>query len=208
MGLASELCDDPSGINNYAEPSLHLASTFRNRSKQFKSKLTFDHPFVQKFLSDEKPSSKSDEEVEIQSFSEFLKTTTSSPGNKRDCSPDENRSNNVAPKLESSKPTFASAETPRFGGPSSIDAPKQKFPNSNGFGSGEPVRPTFQSSVARTSNVPSSTSGPKFGLPGIGPRPPAAVQRYPPMQRQGSFGKSNDFSSFGKSNDFTSNGKQ
>ena len=197
MSKASELCDDPSGINNYAEPSLQLASTFRNRSKQFKSKLTLQHPIVQKFSSQQQQqpaTSKSNEEKEIKIFSEFLKST--SVGRKRNFSPNENRPINVTPKQQPPKPSLASwTETPRFG--PSFEPQKPKFGNQKGFGFGEPARPSFQSSVARNSNVPNSNSVPKFGLPGVGPRPPA-VQRFPPIQRQGSFGRNNDFSSNGK----------
>ena len=51
LHLLSNLTDNEAGINNYAEASLHLAAKVRNRSKQFKTRLTLENPVIQSFLS-------------------------------------------------------------------------------------------------------------------------------------------------------------
>jgi hypothetical protein len=64
---------------------------------------------------------------------------------------------------------------------------RQKFGGKPTFAEQPPVRPTF-----RGSNLGGDNPAPKFGLPGFGPRNPvpAAQPRFPPIQRQGSFGRS------------------
>jgi hypothetical protein len=208
MRQASELCDNPNGINNYADPSVHLASTFRNRSKFFKTKLSMDHPIVTKFLS-QTPimADKKVEEEEIQNFAEFLRNSS---GKKKKATENDLNFPNQSHSMKTDTPTFASAAT-AF---STVEQPRQnsrfdpqnvvnaKFVN---FSSNPhaPVRPAFQGSngVARNLNPnfvnnQTSIAAPKFGLPGVGPRPP--MPRFPPRPQQGSIvNKTNEFGSNG-----------
>ena len=65
MTKLSNLTDSESALNNYAEPSLNLAANRRNRSKQFRTKLSIDNPLVQTLLPPKVESTKfENEEIE------------------------------------------------------------------------------------------------------------------------------------------------
>ncbi len=53
LSFALKICEFKNyfqkSINNYAEPSLQLASKLRNRSRQFRSSITEQHPSILKF---------------------------------------------------------------------------------------------------------------------------------------------------------------
>ena len=199
LDQVTDLTDNQSSINNYAEPSLHLASKVRNRSKQFATKLTTQHPVVQNFLAGvRKP------EVDL-TAEEALKNLVSAlhsvkkPG-QSNVGPNKENELERNPKLE----VFLKSDpAPKVEPPERVGDQVPKFePAKPKFGnpfSGPPVRrPTF-----RPSNFGEPAQAPKFGLPGLGSRPsfpgPAAPQpRFTNVQRQGSFGKSDDFSSNGE----------
>ena len=211
MRQASELCDNPDGINNYADPSVHLASTFRNRSKFFKTKLSIDHPIVTKFLSQKSTSTdKKEEEEEIQNFAAFLRNST---GKKKKSTENDLNGPNQIHSMKSETPTFTSAATTV----AAVEQPRQnpRFEPQSGahgkFGNFStnqqiPVRPAYQG-VPRTlnptfGNNQPSNAAPKFGLPGMGPRPP--MPRFPARPQQGPVvSKSNDFGANGKTSFFS-----
>ena len=212
MAQASELTDSPSGINNYAEPSLHLASTYRNRSKQFTSKLSLKHPIVTKFLSknqNESHSKQQEQQREVQKFSDFLKNSKGSePKGQRATTEQNNKKpfsiSNQVSKFEP-EPSFAtSPEVATIRSGFNFEGQTPKFGNQNFPEPQVPLRPTFQNSNVRPSNTFSNSnfkgnnSGPKFGLPGVGPRPPPPppVQRLP-LQRQGSFTNGSESNFYG-----------
>ena len=157
MDQASELNDRPSGINNYAEASLHLASTYRNRSKQFNSKLTLHHPIVTKFLSkhqnEKNESQLKQQKQEVQKFADFLENTKDSKTKSREITNEqENKKACLVPKYES-EPNFASSPQIRSSGLNferqNVKFEKENLPDPEAQ---FPIRPTFQNSNIRSSN--------------------------------------------------------
>jgi len=168
-----------------------------------------DHPIVTKFLSQTPTmADKKVEEEEIQNFAEFLRNST---GKKKKATENDLNLPNQSRSMNPDKPTFASAAT----AVSAVEQPRQnpRFDLQNGvngkfgnFSSNQqaPARPAFQGSngVARSlnpnfGNNQTSIVAPKFGLPGMGPRPP--MPRFPARPQQGSVvNKNHEFGSNGK----------
>ena len=173
MTKLSNLTDSESALNNYAEPSLNLAANRRNRSKQFRTKLSIDNPLVQTLLPPKVESTKFENE-EIEKFCEILKATKQDKAIKN-----ENKAtNNIVTKAM--KNDSMEVDTVRTDFPESRHlAPKI----SNPIVSLPPPHPSFKSFGENPK------SDPKFGLP----RPPLSIvqPKFPPIQRQGSFGRSN-----------------
>lgn len=97
MREASALVDDPEDLNNYAAPSLQLASTFRNRSKLFKTQISIENKFVRGFLANCKFTASPCCTKDVETISKLFRNTA--PENLRDTENVSHAVHNNSPKV-------------------------------------------------------------------------------------------------------------